>query len=197
MVYPPVDTVFYTPGGTRTRALRCSWSRPSSPTSASTSRSTPAARAGVPLKIVGDGPERDAPRSGSAGPTASSSSGRLTDERVRDAVPAGAGGAAAGRGRLRHRAGRGAGLRPPGRRARPRRRARDGRSTARPAAGRRADASTSLGRRAATGCRALTLRPRRDSRRHAERFSRDRDSCSVPRRRSRPLRRRPAGDGRW
>ncbi len=100
-----------------------------------------------------------------------SSSGRCSDEEIRELLPAGRRRAAARRGGLRHRPGGGPGLRAAGGRARPRRRARNGRGRRHRGAG--ADRTTpprwrpAIRRGAAHGVR---LRPR--SARHAERFGR-------------------------
>ena len=150
MVYPPVDTDFFHPDDVPAGAVRARSCPRWCPTSASTSRSTPAACAGVPLKIVGDGPERAALERAARRPT---STVPRPPVRRRGPRPVSARGrrAAAGRRRLRHRAARGAGVRPAGGRAGPRRRARDGRARrdrrARRRAGRRRRSPTPSRRR--------------------------------------------------
>ena len=117
--------------------------------------------AGVPLKIVGDGPERAALERAAA----SAARRRVSRPAVRRgdprALPPRRGRAAARRRRLRHRPARSAGVRPAGGRARPRRRARDGRAGRNRPARRRAGAA----RRSPTRSRdaldaAVRLRPR-------------------------------------
>ena len=100
-----------------------------------------------------------------------------TTTRCATATARAARGAAAGRRGLRHRAGRGPGLRPAGGGARPRRRDRNGRSTARPACSCPTTPSTPW---AAALRRAAAARPGTAGRirANAERFGRD----AVPRR---------------
>ena len=132
VVYPPVDTDFLPPGRRPARALRARRVGAGALQTHRRWRSTPARCAGVPLTIVGDGPERAALER-----AARDGRRRVPRPPVRRRhprpVPARGGRAAAGRGGLRHRAARGAGVRPAGRRARPRRRASRRSSTAKPA----------------------------------------------------------------
>ena len=149
-----------------------SWSsRPWCPTSGSTSPFAPARQAGVRLKIVGTGPRGSSLARGGR-PGRVEFLGWLSDDEIRELYQRQPGGAHARRGGLRHGAGGGAGLRPPGGCAR------GGRSARK--RGRRRDRSA---RRAKTPSRPLP-RPLRavasrrfDAaaiRRHAEQFSTDR-----------------------
>ena len=173
VVYPPVDTSFYSPDG-----------RTPEPYLLIVSALVPykridiaieAARlAGLPLRIIGDGPDRA--RLLAAGGTGVEFLGTCTNGEIRKSVPRGNRGHPARRGGLRDRSRRGPGLRPTGRVARGGRGARNGDPRPHRRAGRDPGPEA-----LARGLRDAAERPFDSSviRRHAERFSRERFASEM------------------
>ena len=169
IVYPPVDTVFFHPAAVipRSHFLIVSALVPYKRIELAMAACE---RAGAPLRIVGDGPDRR--RLEAQAGRGVTFLGRVTDEEVRARIPGGRRRAAARRRGFRHRAGRSAGVRAAGRGAW-RAAARSRRSsTARPACSSTEPTVDSL---AAALARVASMRfdPAR-IRGHAERFSRER-----------------------
>ena len=130
VLHPPVDTQFFTPGDAPPASVFPRGVGAGARTSASTSRFDAASRLGVPLKIVGTGPDLRRACARSAGADVEflgqrrrrRAARRLPAARRRSCCPA--------EEDFGIVAGRSHGLRPAGRRARPRRRHGDRRSTA-------------------------------------------------------------------